>query len=238
MEKYKNDMPLHIAMIMDGNGRWAKKRMMPRTYGHKEGCENLKRISMACNDLGIKYLTVYAFSTENWKRSASEVATLMDLFNKYLEEASSQFIENNIKIKVIGDKSKLSPNLQKLIARTETITSSHTGLHLQVAFNYGGRDEIIRAIEKIMTDVSKSEEIKVTEELFSTYLDTAGVPEPDLLIRTGGEKRLSNYLLWELAYSELYFSNTLWPDFTKEELVKIIEMYRYQERRYGNVTAI
>ncbi|MDK2800454.1 MAG: undecaprenyl diphosphate synthase [Clostridiales bacterium] len=225
MEKYKNDMPLHIAMIMDGNGRWAKKRMMPRTYGHKEGCENLKRISMACNDLGIKYLTVYAFSTENWKRSASEVATLMDLFNKYLEEASSQFIENNIKIKVIGDKSKLSPNLQKLIARTETITSSHTGLHLQVAFNYGGRDEIIRAIEKIMTDVSKSEEIKVTEELFSTYLDTAGVPEPDLLIRTGGEKRLSNYLLWELAYSELYFSNTLWPDFTKEELVKIIEMY-------------
>ncbi|MBZ4647200.1 MAG: undecaprenyl diphosphate synthase [Petroclostridium sp.] len=238
MEKYKNDMPLHIAMIMDGNGRWAKKRMMPRTYGHKEGCENLKRISMACNDLGIKYLTVYAFSTENWKRSASEVATLMDLFNKYLEEASSQFIENNIKIKVIGDKSKLSPNLQRLIARTETITSSHTGLHLQVAFNYGGRDEIIRAIEKIMTDVSKSEEIKVTEELFSTYLDTAGVPEPDLLIRTGGEKRLSNYLLWELAYSELYFSNTLWPDFTKEELVKIIEMYRYQERRYGNVTAI
>lgn len=238
MEKYKNDMPLHIAMIMDGNGRWAKKRMMPRAYGHKEGCENLKRISMACNDLGIKYLTVYAFSTENWKRSASEVATLMDLFNKYLEEASSQFIENNIKIKVIGDKSKLSPNLQKLIARTETITSSHTGLHLQVAFNYGGRDEIIRAIEKIMTDVSKSEEIKVTEELFSTYLDTAGVPEPDLLIRTGGEKRLSNYLLWELAYSELYFSNTLWPDFTKEELVKIIEMYRYQERRYGNVTAI
>lgn len=238
MEKYKNDMPLHIAMIMDGNGRWAKKRMMPRTYGHKEGCENLKRISMACNDLGIKYLTVYAFSTENWKRSASEVATLMDLFNKYLEEASSQFIENNIKIKVIGDKSKLSPNLQKLIARTETITSSHTGLHLQVAFNYGGRDEIIRAIEKIMTGVSKSEEIKVTEELFSTYLDTAGVPEPDLLIRTGGEKRLSNYLLWELAYSELYFSNTLWPDFTKEELVKIIEMYRYQERRYGNVTAI
>lgn len=231
-------MPLHIAMIMDGNGRWAKKRMMPRTYGHKEGCENLKRISMACNDLGIKYLTVYAFSTENWKRSASEVATLMDLFNKYLEEASSQFIENNIKIKVIGDKSKLSPNLQRLIARTETITSSHTGLHLQVAFNYGGRDEIIRAIEKIMTDVSKSEEIKVTEELFSTYLDTAGVPEPDLLIRTGGEKRLSNYLLWELAYSELYFSNTLWPDFTKEELVKIIEMYRYQERRYGNVTAI
>lgn len=225
MEKYKNDMPLHIAMIMDGNGRWAKKRMMPRTYGHKEGCENLKRISMACNDLGIKYLTVYAFSTENWKRSASEVATLMDLFNKYLEEASSQFIENNIKIKVIGDKSKLSPNLQRLIARTETITSSHTGLHLQVAFNYGGRDEIIRAIEKIMTDVSKSEEIKVTEELFSTYLDTAGVPEPDLLIRTGGEKRLSNYLLWELAYSELYFSNTLWPDFTKEELVKIIEMY-------------
>lgn len=225
MEKYKNDMPLHIAMIMDGNGRWAKKRMMPRTYGHKEGCENLKRISMACNDLGIKYLTVYAFSTENWKRSASEVATLMDLFNKYLEEASSQFIENNIKIKVIGDKSKLSPNLQRLIARTETITSSHTGLHLQVAFNYGGRDEIIRAIEKIMTGVSKSEEIKVTEELFSTYLDTAGVPEPDLLIRTGGEKRLSNYLLWELAYSELYFSNTLWPDFTKEELVKIIEMY-------------
>lgn len=238
MDSYKNDLPLHIALIMDGNGRWAKNKRMPRTYGHKAGCESLKRIAAACNDLGIKYLTVYAFSTENWKRSALEVAALMELFHGYLSESSSEFIKNNIKIKVIGDKTKLNPNLQRLIARTETITSSLTGLNLQVAFNYGGRDEIIRAIQRMLADVPKLEGTQLTEKLFTAYLDTADIPEPDLLIRTGGEKRLSNYLLWELAYSELYFSDTLWPDFTKEELIKIIEAYRYQDRRYGNVTAI
>jgi undecaprenyl diphosphate synthase len=233
MVEYKNDIPIHIAMIMDGNGRWAKKRLMPRIYGHKEGCENLRRITKACRRLGIRYLTVYAFSTENWKRSRQEVSALMELFYNYLKNTCTEFMENKIKLTVIGDKTKLNPSLQDIIFQTETMTCSQEGLHLQVAFNYGGRDEIKRAIQKMMADTSVLQE-NITEEVISNYLDTANVPEPDLLIRTGGESRLSNYLLWELAYTELYFTDTLWPDFTEEELNKIIERYRTRERRFGN----
>lgn len=234
MIEYKNNIPVHIAMIMDGNGRWAKKRLMPRIYGHKEGCENLRRITEACSRLSVQYLTVYAFSTENWKRSEQEVSFLMELFNNYLKENCLEFIENKIKLTVIGDKSKLDSSLQEIISQTEAMTCSQHGLHLQVAFNYGGRDEIKRAIQKMMADFSVSQG-NITEKIISAYLDTANIPEPDLLIRTGGERRLSNYLLWELAYTELFFTDTLWPDFTKEELIKIINAYRTQDRRFGNV---
>lgn len=233
MAEYKNDIPVHIAMIMDGNGRWAKKRLMPRIYGHKEGCENLRRITKACRRIGIRYLTVYAFSTENWKRSRQEVSAIMELFYNYLKDTRTEFMENKIKLTVIGDKTKLNPSLQDIILQTETMTRSQEGLHLQVAFNYGGRDEIKRAIQKMMADTSVLQE-NITEEMISGYLDTANVPEPDILIRTGGESRLSNYLLWELAYTELFFTDTLWPDFTEEELNKIIEGYRTRERRFGN----
>jgi undecaprenyl diphosphate synthase len=233
MVEYKNDIPVHIAMIMDGNGRWAKKRLMPRIYGHKEGCENLRRITKACRRIGIRYLTVYAFSTENWKRSRQEVSAIMELFYNYLKDTRTEFMENKIKLTVIGDKTKLNPSLQDIILQTETMTRSQEGLHLQVAFNYGGRDEIKRAIQKMMADTSVLQE-NITEEMISGYLDTANVPEPDILIRTGGESRLSNYLLWELAYTELFFTDTLWPDFTEEELNKIIEGYRTRERRFGN----
>lgn len=233
MVEYKNDIPVHIAMIMDGNGRWAKKRLMPRIYGHKEGCENLRRITKACRRIGIRYLTVYAFSTENWKRSRQEVSAIMELFYNYLKDTRTEFMENKIKLTVIGDKTKLNPSLQDIILQTETMTRSQEGLHLQVAFNYGGRDEIKRAIQKMMADTSVLQE-NITEEMISGYLDTANVPEPDILIRTGGESRLSNYLLWELAYTELFFTDTLWPDFTEEELNKIIERYRTWERRFGN----
>lgn len=234
MIEYKNNMPVHIAMIMDGNGRWAKKRLMPRIYGHKEGCENLRRMTESCSRLGVRYLTVYAFSTENWKRSEQEVTFLMELLYNYLKDSRSEFIENKIKLTVIGDKSRLNPPLQHIISETEAMTCSLEGLHLQVAFNYGGRDEIRRAMQKMMADTSLIHE-DITEEMISAYLDTADIPEPDLLIRTGGESRLSNYLLWELAYTELYFTDILWPDLTEEQLIKIIEVYRTQERRFGTV---
>ncbi|HBM74624.1 MAG TPA: isoprenyl transferase [Clostridiaceae bacterium] len=233
MAEYKNDIPVHIAMIMDGNGRWAKKRLMPRIYGHKEGCENLRRITKACRRIGIRYLTVYAFSTENWKRSRQEVSAIIELFYNYLKDTRTEFMENKIKLTVIGDKTKLNPSLQDIILQTEPMTRSQEGLHLQVAFNYGGRDEIKRAIQKMVADASVLQE-NITEEMISGYLDTANVPEPDILIRTGGQSRLSNYLLWELAYTELFFTDTLWPDFTEEELNKIIERYRTRERRFGN----
>jgi len=233
MTEYKNNMPVHIAVIMDGNGRWAKKRLMPRMYGHKEGCENLRRITKTCSRLGVRHLTVYAFSTENWKRSEQEVSALMELFYNYLKDTCTEFMENGIKLTVIGDKEKLNPSLQDTISWAETMTCSQQGLHLQVAFNYGGRDEIKRAVQKMMADTSVLQG-NITEKTISAYLDTANIPEPDLLIRTGGEIRLSNYLLWELAYTELFFTDTLWPDFTEEELMRTIEEYRSQDRRFGN----
>jgi undecaprenyl diphosphate synthase len=234
MKVYKNNMPVHIAIIMDGNGRWAKKRLMPRVYGHKEGCENLRRMTVSCSRLGIRYLTVYAFSTENWKRSEEEVSALMELFYNYLKDTCSELVENGIKLTVIGDKAKLNSSLKDTISWAESTTCSQQGLHLQVAFNYGGRDEIIRAVQRMIADNSILQG-NITEKTISAYLDTANIPEPDLLIRTGGEIRLSNYLLWELAYTELFFTDTLWPDFTEEELIRTIEKYRAQDRRFGSV---
>ena len=227
-----NEVPKHIAIILDGNGRWAKKRNMPRTFGHAEGSKNVERICRAADELGVKYLTLYAFSTENWKRSADEVNELMRLLKNYLTDSKKRAKENNMRVKVIGDRTGLSSDLVNAIEDLEADSASYTGLTLIIALNYGGRDEIIRCYKKLAYDGYDAEEI--TEELISDNLDTKGIPDPDLLIRTSGEQRLSGFLLWQLSYAELYFTDVLWPDFTKEDLIKAIEYYKNRDRRFGN----
>lgn len=214
----KLNIPNHIAIILDGNGRWAKKRMMPRNYGHAKGAKAVEQICEDAYNIGINYLTVYAFSTENWKRPKDEVDALMKLLSDYLEDSLSRATKNNMCVKVIGDKTALSIDLQNKIEKLETVTKDNTGLHFTIALNYGSRDEIVRAIKKVAADV-KNEKLGVediTEQVYSNYLDTKGIPDPDLLIRTSGEERLSNYLLWQLAYTEFYFTDCLWPDFDKK----------------------
>ena len=229
-------VPNHIAIILDGNGRWAKKRGMPRSFGHVKGCENLEDICEVAKELGVKYLTVYAFSTENWKRSKEEVDGLMKLFRNYLKKCIKISQKNNMRVKVIGDITAFDSDIQESIEKLEDFSKDFTDLHFQIALNYGSRDEITRAVNRMLEDQKAGKlETPVSEDTISDYLDTAGLPDPDLMIRTSGELRLSNYLLWQLAYSEFYFTDVPWPDFKKDELVKAIEKYNERDRRYGGV---
>ena len=229
-------VPNHIAIILDGNGRWAKKRGMPRSFGHVKGCENLEDICEVAKELGVKYLTVYAFSTDNWKRSKEEVDGLMKLFRNYLKKCIKISQKNNMRVKVIGDITAFDSDIQESIEKLEDFSKDFTDLHFQIALNYGSRDEITRAVNRMLEDQKAGKlETPVSEDTISGYLDTAGLPDPDLMIRTSGELRLSNYLLWQLAYSEFYFTDVPWPDFKKEELVKAIEKYNERDRRYGGV---
>ena len=229
-------VPNHIAIILDGNGRWAKKRGMPRSFGHVKGCENLEDICEVAKELGVKYLTVYAFSTENWKRSKEEVDGLMKLFRNYLKKCIKISQKNNMRVKVIGAITAFDSDIQESIEKLEDFSKDFTDLHFQIALNYGSRDEITRAVNRMLEDQKAGKlETPVSEDTISGYLDTAGLPDPDLMIRTSGELRLSNYLLWQLAYSEFYFTDVPWPDFKKEELVKAIEKYNERDRRYGGV---
>lgn len=231
------NVPNHIAIILDGNGRWAKERGMPRTYGHVKGCANLENICYDIKDLGVKYLTVYAFSTENWKRSREEVGALMKLFRSYLKKCIKISKKNNMRMKVIGDITAFAPDIQQSVRELEEYSKDFDGIYFQLALNYGSRDEIRRGMQKMAQDVKdgKVEPDSITEETIESYLDTAGVPDPDLMIRTSGEQRLSNFLLWQLAYSEFYFTPVAWPDFNKKELIKAIEKYNQRDRRYGGV---
>ena len=228
-------LPRHIAIILDGNGRWATRRGLPRTAGHSAGAETFRRIAYACRDRGLDYLTVYAFSTENWKRSADEVGALMRLLNKYLREAIEKMEREGIRMRVFGDTSALSPELRALMERTNEISGHYSGFQANLCINYGGRDEIVRAARRYAADAAAGRAGELTEELFSSYLDSAGVSDPDLLIRPGGEQRISNFLLWQCAYAEFYFTDVLWPDFDEKELDKAIAVYQNRDRRYGGV---
>jgi undecaprenyl diphosphate synthase len=230
-------IPQHVAIIMDGNGRWAKKRGLPRTMGHAQGARVVEQILEDADHMGIRYLTVYAFSTENWTRPDSEVKALMNLLRTYMKTSLAKCARNNVRIRVIGDKSRLDSDLQASIANLEKETASNTGIGFQIAINYGSRDEIIRAVRKASQKVKDSElnPEDITEDMISDELDTAGIPDPDLLIRTGGEQRISNFLLWQTAYSELYFCDAAWPDFNKAELEKAVDAFNNRERRYGGL---
>ena len=235
-ERERSGLPRHIAIILDGNGRWAKKRGMPRTAGHAAGAETFRRIATYCKNIGVEYLTVYAFSTENWKRPEGEVGTIMKLLDKYLKEAIATMERDKIKMKVLGDVTALSPELQAEIARTNEISSHYDGFQANICLNYGGRDEIVRAAQKYAEAYAAGEtEGELTEDEFAAYLYSAGIPDPDLLIRPGGEVRISNFLLWQCAYSEFYFTDVLWPDFTPEELERAIAVFQGRDRRYGGV---
>ncbi len=227
----------HIAFIMDGNGRWAKKRGLPRIAGHKKGAQTLTDIAKAVKEIGVKYLTVYAFSTENWKRSEEEVSGLMNLLREYLDKNFDELKKNDIKIVFIGERYMLEQDIIEKIEKLERETSVNKSMTMQVALSYGSRQEILNAVKKTAVLISNKDLMfeDITEELFSKLLYTSATPDPDLVIRTSGEQRISNYLLWQIAYSELYFTDTLWPDFTKEELVKIVENFKTRERRYGKV---
>ena len=219
-------VPKHVAIILDGNGRWARAKGMPRNYGHEEAYR-----------MGIQYLTVYAFSTENWNRPSDEVAALMTLLRNYMKTCLKTAAKNNMCVRVLGDKTGLDEDIRSRIEELEKATADNTGLHFQVALNYGSRDEMIRAIRALAAKAKAGEVApeEIDEEMFAGYLDTKGIPEPDLLIRTSGEERLSNFLLWQLAYTEFYFTDVLWPDFNKKELQRAIEYYNGRERRYGAV---
>lgn len=230
-------VPNHVAIILDGNGRWAKAKGMPRTYGHIKGCENLEKICSIAKELGVKYLTVYAFSTENWKRSKEEVDGLMKLFRNYMKKCIKISAENKMRVKVIGDPTAFDKDLQQKIRELEEYSSQYDELHFQIALNYGSRDEIRRAMQHMAEDVKKGILLPetITEDTVSSYLDTGGLPDPDLLIRTSGEERLSNFLMWQLAYTEFYFTDVPWPDFDKPEFEKAIDKFNHRERRYGGI---
>lgn len=233
----KLNIPNHVAIILDGNGRWAKKRFMPRNYGHLQGAKAVEQICEDADSLGIKYLTVYAFSTENWNRPEDEVEALMKLLRNYLSNCIERANKNNMRVRVIGEKSRLSDDIRSKVEELEEVSKVNTGLNFTIALNYGSRDEIIRAVKRIGEDVKNG---KITTEsiddrLISDYLDTNDIPDPDLLIRTSGEERLSNFLLWQCAYTEFYFTDVLWPDFNKAELIKAIEKYSARDRRFGKV---
>jgi len=229
-------LPRHVAIIMDGNGRWAAKRALPRNAGHAAGAETFRRVATYCKKIGIEYLTVYAFSTENWKRPAEEVTSIMVLLEKYLHEAIEKMERDRVRMKFFGDTSILSPKLRKLIADTEEISKRFEGVQVNICVNYGGRDEILRAAENYAKDVKTSHgDKRLTEEAFSQYMYSAGMPDPDLIIRPSGEMRLSNFLLWQSAYSEMYFTDVLWPDFDERELNRALVTYQSRDRRYGGV---
>lgn len=231
------EIPKHIAIILDGNGRWAKKRMMPRNAGHAAGAKTVEKIIEDAHNIGVKYLTVYAFSTENWNRPDDEVQALMKLLKNYLTDCIKRANSNNMRVRVIGERTRLDKDIVEKIEELEECSSKNTGITFIIALNYGSRDEIVRGIKKI-GEKCKSGEINpedITEEIFSNTIDTHGIPDPDLLIRTSGEIRLSNYLLWQLAYTEFYFTDVLWPDFNKEELKKAIVKYNERDRRFGKI---
>ncbi len=226
-----------MAIILDGNGRWAKKRFLPRNAGHAAGSKNVEKICKAAWEMGIEYVTMYAFSTENWSRPKGEVDALMKLLHQYLSDCLKTSKKNNMQVKVIGDISRLEPDLQQRIRELEEFSARNTGLHFQVALNYGSRDEMCRGIRRLARDVregSLSPE-EITEDVISGYLDTRGIPDPDLMIRTSGEQRLSNYLLWQMAYTEFYFTDVLWPDFDARELERAVSFYQERDRRFGGV---
>lgn len=231
------NVPQHVAIILDGNGRWAKSKGMPRNYGHAQGSRNVERICEEAWRLGIKYLTVYAFSTENWNRPKGEVDALMKLLRNYMKTCLKTAAKNDMKIRVIGDISALDEDIKGRIRELEEASRENGGLNFTIAINYGSRDEMLRAIRRLSRDceTGRVKAPEIDETLFETYLDTYGVPDPDLLIRTSGEQRLSNFLLWQLAYTEFYFTDVLWPDFTKEELIKAIDYFESRERRFGAV---
>lgn len=231
------NVPNHIAIILDGNGRWAKAKGMPRSYGHVKGCANLETICDDMKELGVKYLTVYAFSTENWKRSREEVEGLMKLFRNYLKKCLKIAERNKMRVRVIGDTKAFDKDIQERILQLEEFSKDYDELHFQIALNYGSRDEILRGVQRLAKDAvdGKVKPEEIDEEIFGSYLDTAGIPDPDFMIRTSGELRLSNYLLWQMAYTEFYFTEVAWPDFDKKELIKAIEKYNERERRYGGV---
>lgn len=230
-------IPNHVAIILDGNGRWAKAKGMPRTYGHVKGCENLEKICSIAKELGVKYLTVYAFSTENWKRSKDEVDGLMKLFRNYMKKCLKIARDNKMRVRVIGEPSVFDEDLQARIRELEEYSSQFDELHFQIALNYGSRDEIKRAVQELARDVKRGalDPELITEETISGYLDTKGLPDPDLLIRTSGEERLSNFLMRQLAYTEFYFTDVAWPDFNKAEFEKAIQKFNQRDRRYGGV---
>lgn len=237
MDRKELKIPQHVAIILDGNGRWAKSKGMPRNYGHSRGAKNLEVICEDAWKIGIKYLTVYLFSTENWKRSKEEVDGLMRLFRSYTKTCIKTAQKNNMKVRVLGDISAFDEDLQESLRNLVDSSKENTGLNFQIAMNYGSRDEIVRAVRRLAKDCvqGKVQIPEITEDMFASYLDTAEVPDPDLLIRTSGELRLSNYLMWQLAYSEFYFLEKPWPAFTKEDLWVAIEKYNGRERRYGGV---
>lgn len=230
-------VPQHVAIILDGNGRWAKQHGMPRKYGHTQGAKNVETICREAWNLGIKYLTVYAFSTENWARPRDEVHALMKLLRNYMKNCIKTAEKNHMRVRVIGDVSKLDDDIQESIRRLEDFSKDQDGLNFQIAINYGSRDEMLRGMKKMLDDYKEGRFVaeELDEAKFERYLDTSDIPSPDLLIRTSGEQRLSNFLLWQLAYSELYFTDVPWPDFTKKELVKAIEDYNKRDRRYGGI---
>jgi undecaprenyl diphosphate synthase len=231
------NIPQHIAIILDGNGRWAKKKGMPRNFGHTQGSKNVERICEDAYKMGVKYLTVYAFSTENWKRPKEEVDALMNLLRNYMKTCLKTAEKNRMRVRVLGDKTALDDDIRSRIAELEEATKNNDGLNFQIALNYGSRDEMVRAMKNMCMDVKegKLEAEQIDEKLFESYLDTHDIPDPDLMIRTSGEQRLSNYLLWQLAYSEFYFTDVLWPDFTKEDLAEAIAYYNGRDRRFGGV---
>lgn len=228
-------LPRHVAIIMDGNGRWAQQRKKPRLFGHKAGADSVSAIVETCREIGIEYLTLYAFSSENWNRPEQEVSGLMSILKRYLDSELNRMLKNDIRLKAIGDHSRLPDSVRKALARTEELTSGNTKLTLNLALSYGSRDEIVRAVQKIATrclqDGFAPEEI--TDLTITNSLDTCGMPDPDLMIRTGGEARLSNFLLWQISYAEIIFTETMWPDFRKEALLEAIREYQSRERRFG-----
>lgn len=238
MQDNELKVPNHVAIIMDGNGRWAKKKMMPRNVGHTQGSKVVEKICEDAYRMGIKYLTVYAFSTENWVRPKEEIDSLMKLLRSYLGKSIKTSSKNNMRVRVIGDISVLSDDMKNSINELEQASKNNTGLNFQVAINYGSRDEIIRAARALAKDVQEKRVAinDIDDALFGQYLDTKDIPEPDLLIRTSGEQRLSNFLLWQLAYTEFYFTDVLWPDFTKEELMKAVEYYSSRTRKFGAIS--
>ena len=231
------NIPQHVAIILDGNGRWAKAKGMPRNYGHMEGAKTVEKICEEAWKMGIKYLTVYAFSTENWKRPQEEVDALMKLLRNYMKTCLKTAAKNDMVVRVIGDKTGLADDIRESIEELEKASANNGGLNFQIAINYGSRDEIVRSVRKVMEDVKagKIDPEQMDEAMFDSYLDTAGIPSPDLLIRTSGEQRLSNFLMWQLAYTEFYFTDVPWPAFTKEDLEKAIEKYNSRDRRFGGV---